>query len=273
MHTPQEQTKIKDMEYNEYDDNDDNSDNDYDVNSCSVARWAVEHNYVGVIQALIQEKRSRVTLEDIAEDCAVLDRLDVLKYMLFLGVKPTFKMLEYACRKNAKTVWPLLYNLCRPLLTREDIQDLIRSVCEPGHVHIIRHFMAEYPNILKDTWYKLTYVCAKGHLDVVKLLVEEGDADIHQDNDYSVLCALKGRHLTLVKYLVSKGANLFAQGDYAINNVCYGDIDMVDYLLEQGLSRDKIPKWYVEYAEYKNISFNLLKDGSSLPNRTKPDDA
>lgn len=224
---------------------------DYHVNAWSVMRWAVKHNHFQVLKELLQIKSLEVSLEDVAVMCAQFDRLDFLKYILCdLKTNPTVKMLSAACESNAEHTWPYLYDVCRPFLSRQDIQKVIYDVALEGHVHIIRQFMKDYPDILKKGFWKLTHICSQGRLDVVKLLVEEGNADIHQDKNYSVLCALINDHLDLAKYLVSKGAKVFDQGDYAIKNV--KAVRMVDFLVEQGLDRTKIPKWYDERKKWEN---------------------
>jgi ankyrin repeat protein len=50
----------------------------------------------------------------------------------------------------------------------------------------------------------------KGHLDVVKVLVEKGRADIHmteRDKSSPLVSAIRGNHLDIVKYLLEHGAN------------------------------------------------------------------
>ena len=227
------------------------SDFDWDVNAWSVIRWAVKYNHFQVLKELLKIKPSDVSLEDVAVMCAEFDRLDVLQYILRdRKTKPTAKMLSAACRSNAQHTWPYLYDVCRHFLSRQEIQKVIYDVALAGYVHIIRQFMKDYPDILKKGFWKLTHICSRGHLDVVKLLVEEGNADIHQDKNYSVLCALINDHLELAKYLVSKGAKVFDQGDYAIKNVKV--VRIVDFLVEQGLDQAKIPKWYYEKKEWES---------------------
>jgi len=213
------------------------------MNSESVVYWAVKRNHIKVIEALIYDG-AQVTLEMIAEAAATFDRLDILKYMFFLGAQPSYKILKQACSRGSNTVFQFMHGVCRCWLTRDDIQQLVKHACEGGHIQMVQDFIMLYPDILKNHWWKLIYICEKGYFDIVKLLVEEGNADVHQSSDYSVLCAIKGGHLDLVKYLVSRGADLFAQGDYAIEHVEYEDVAMLEYLLEQGANKAKIPRWY-----------------------------
>ena len=55
----------------------------------------------------------------------------------------------------------------------------------------------------------------RGHLEVVKYLVERG-VDIHQDDDYALSLAVTHRHLGIVKFLVENGANIHNNDDEAL---------------------------------------------------------
>lgn len=217
----------------------------YDTNFNTVLYWAVKNNYSKVVEALLYEKTD-ITLEMIGEAAAHFDNINILKYVIFLGLKPTFEMMKVSCHSGSTAVFSFLYQKCYNMLTREDTQELIKNACSGNQMSIVRQLMTRYPNILKNHWWKLIYLCQDGHLEMVKLLVEEGDADIHQDNNYSVLCAIKNGHFDLTQYLVSRGAHVFAQGDYAIEHVERGDTKMVNYLLELGANKEKIPKWFRE---------------------------
>jgi len=77
---------------------------------------------------------------------------------------------------------------------------------------------------------RLKQASYEGHLNVVKYLVSKG-ADIHAGDDESLRWASYEGHLNVVKYLVSKGANVEAWDDWAlqwakVNNHTY----VVNYL-------------------------------------------
>ena len=74
----------------------------------------------------------------------------------------------------------------------------------------------------------------KGHLDIVKYLVEKG-ANIHADSEYALREASEAGHLPVVKYLLEQGADIHAYDDYSLIYATYaGHVDVVKYLLQNG---------------------------------------
>ena len=61
----------------------------------------------------------------------------------------------------------------------------------------------------------LTWSARKGHLEVVKYLIEAG-ADIHANNDKALNYSALYGHLEVVKYLIEKGANIDFLKDHPI---------------------------------------------------------
>jgi ankyrin repeat protein len=236
------------------------SDGEHEISCCptnsrSVLDWAVRRNYIKVIDALLHEN-AHITLQMIAEDAAYHGRLNILKYAFWLGAKPSHEILKMACTKGSESMVRFLHEKIKHLLKKRIVQQLIQIAVDKGHLKLIKFFMEIYPGVLKNYRWDLSYIGDNGYgesfaygeafvyLDIVKLLVEQGDANIHDNRNYLVFRAIRGGHLSLVKYLVSRGANIFDQGDYAIENVKYRDHNMVKYLLEKGANPEKVPKWY-----------------------------
>src|SRR5581483_5095738 len=63
--------------------------------------------------------------------------------------------------------------------------------------------------ILSNAKYGLSWNCEKGHLSTVQYLVSLG-ADIHADNNWALRAASENGHRSIVEYLVSLGANIHA---------------------------------------------------------------
>ena len=82
--------------------------------------------------------------------------------------------------------------------------------------------------------YSLRAASSNGHLEVVKYLVEQG-ADIHANDDLSLISASNNGHLELVKYLVEQGADIHAHNDLSLRWARQrGHTEVADYLVSQG---------------------------------------
>jgi len=77
----------------------------------------------------------------------------------------------------------------------------------------------------------LAYAAYYGHLTIVQYLIKKG-ADIHAMNDEAVIFAARNGHLDVVKYLVVMGAYIRAANDYALRySAECGHVNVVKYLL------------------------------------------
>lgn len=80
----------------------------------------------------------------------------------------------------------------------------------------------------------------KGDVEIVKFLVSKG-ADIHYNRDFSILAAIEYGHLELVKYFLDKGIDINTEYNAPLKKaIRHGKLQIVKYLLERG-------------AEYKPI--------------------
>jgi len=92
---------------------------------------------------------------------------------------------------------------------------VLRCAAEKGHLDVVRHLIEQGAN---DYVYKnvaLRGAAGKGHLEIVKYLVEQR-ADIHAVNDYALRWAAFNGNLEVVKYLIEQGADVHAADDYAL---------------------------------------------------------
>lgn len=89
-------------------------------------------------------------------------------------------------------------------------------------------------NIHENNDYALRRAAASGYTNTVKFLLDNG-ADIHANNDDALrLAARAGFHPT-VKLLVEKGANVAAVNDFELADACErNDLETVKSLLQQG---------------------------------------
>lgn len=87
---------------------------------------------------------------------------------------------------------------------------------------------------IKDFNYWLKEACRNGNLDVVKYLISRG-ADIHHSKDLACRIASQNGKLDIVKYLISIGSNIHAKDDYAFRKACqFNHMPVVKFLVENG---------------------------------------
>ena len=99
-------------------------------------------------------------------------------------------------------------------------------------------YLIENNFISKDD--ALIYASSKGHLEVVKYLVDHG-ANVNAQDDYALRSAARNGHLDVIKYLVGHGANVNAQDDGALIWASLkGYTDIVNFLEEKSGPRRKI---------------------------------
>jgi ankyrin repeat protein len=127
-------------------------------------------------------------------------------------------------------------------LTLGDDSDLIGSCSRHDYAHIIRTL--EIPNIPQ-----VLYIAAvNGSLNVIKYIVSIG-ADIHVQDDYAVRWASAHGHLDVVKYLVSVGSDIHAHCEYAFRLAsAQGYLDVVKYLVSLGVDIRAQDSYAIRYA-------------------------
>ena len=87
-----------------------------------------------------------------------------------------------------------------------ELEDTLKYSAEKGHLEIVKYLVDEHQgSVTKDL--ALVLSAENGHLEVVKYLVEECNADIHSDEGYILAKSARNGHLRVVEYLVSKGAS------------------------------------------------------------------
>lgn len=117
----------------------------------------------------------------------------------------------------------------------------LMEAAREGHEEMVALLLAQGANINAQTEETqetaLTLACCGGFLEVARFLIEVG-ADIELGCSTPLMEAAQEGHVDLVKFLLSKGANVHAQtatGDTALTYACEnGHTDVADVLLSHG---------------------------------------
>jgi ankyrin repeat protein len=116
-----------------------------------------------------------------------------------------------------------------------------------GNIEIVRLFLSQTPKPLLNTisYYGeniIILACKKGHLDIVKLLYENGSPidDEAKDGFTGFIYACSGGYLELVEYLFIHGANINHHNkeyDTGFTLACYnGHLEIVKFLIGLGIN-------------------------------------
>ena len=102
-------------------------------------------------------------------------------------------------------------------------------------------------------------------IDTFEYLISCG-ANIHADDDYAFKYSAKFGHLDVVKYLVEKGSNVHACNDFALRlSADNGHLDVVKYLIEKGANihagNDYALRYSAENGHLEIIKY-LIKKGA-----------
>ncbi|KAF5531632.1 ankyrin repeat [Fusarium phyllophilum] len=102
----------------------------------------------------------------------------------------------------------------RRFMIQEDLDLALREAAESGHIETVRFILSECTNSNNITGSALQAAAYRGHLAVMKLLLDNGaDIDAHDDIFGSALeAAAKGINLAALKMLLGRGANVQEAG-------------------------------------------------------------
>ncbi|WP_341808246.1 ankyrin repeat domain-containing protein [Wolbachia endosymbiont (group E) of Neria commutata] len=177
----------------------------------TTVHWAICAGHLNVIKYLIDEKNAdfNVKYENGLSSliyAAGRGHLDVIKY--FIAKKPGFNIKTYTYK--GKTVLDIAIENNNIIMHNHKLLDAAKE----GNLDMVKECIANGadPNTKDDYGWTPLYVAAKhGHLDTVKYLIDEKNADFNVKEfgfRYTPLhlAAYNGK-LDVAKYLVEKGAD------------------------------------------------------------------
>jgi len=105
-----------------------------------------------------------------------------------------------------------------------DVNSVILSLNKEANVNIICRGEAS----------ALMHACIKGHLNIVKILIENGAEINMKTNTSALICAAGFGYLDIVKYLVDRGADVNLTLDNGVTALkrasTMGETEVVNYL-------------------------------------------
>ena len=144
------------------------------------------------------------------------------------------------------------------------LNKMMIEMAKQGNIRGVEYFLTDKGADIDDA---LRWSSQKGHLEVVKYLVSKG-ADIHADNDFALRFAGYNGYLEVVKYLVFKGANIHANNNAALRIASEaGHLEVVKYLTENGANiradDDYALKWASRNGHLEVVKY-LVEKGADI---------
>jgi len=147
--------------------------------------------------------------------------------------------LEACCAGNLENIKSVYNQL-------DDINKGMSFACLRGHIDVVKFLIEEEANDLRDGMFE---ACKGGHIDIVKLMIsknkrteENGEyfGRIEPTRDWNEgmrLGCLEG-HMNIVKFMIEKGANNW--GRCLVNACTGGYMNVVKFMIEKGRSFRKL---------------------------------
>ncbi|WP_175888216.1 ankyrin repeat domain-containing protein [Burkholderia contaminans] len=145
----------------------------------------------------------------------------------------------------------------------------LMAACTKGHLQVVKYLIDQGANIHARDDYALRNASHDGHFGIVKYLVEKG-ADIHANEDWALRGASGNGHLEIVKYLVEQGADIHAEGEWALVAASMsGHFQICDYLVSQGCDPQNVidsdiseanKQWAIDFVKARDLSNKLTNE-------------
>ncbi len=110
----------------------------------------------------------------------------------------------------------------------------LRTACARGHAEVVKVLLDAGADARSGSDWSLRIASERGHAEVVKMLLDAG-ADVHTYSDTALRWASERGHVEVVRTLLERGANVRACDDRALLTAAYkGHIEVVKMLLKAG---------------------------------------
>jgi len=139
--------------------------------------------------------------------------------------------IEYPNNKD-NNYYNAIINPTIELINKYNID--IGFVSEDGHLEVVKVLTENGRDVTVSDNYAIRMASNNGHLEVVKVLIENG-ADVTARDNLSIRMASENGHLEVVKVLIENGADVTANRNHAIIMASkYDHLEVVRLLIENG---------------------------------------
>jgi len=150
--------------------------------------------------------------------------LDIIKLLLELDATNFNSGFDGACKGGFMNIINMMIEL-----GATKFEDGLYFACDGNHVEIVRMLINKgATQYIRDGF---NYACMNGNLEIINLLLDNGAMDYLDDEISEVF--FRG-HRDAVKLLLDKGANVDGMCQNLRLACKYGDLQMINFLLEHG---------------------------------------
>ena len=152
----------------------------------------------------------------------------------------------------------------------ERLSTQLYYTCANGDLNRLKEIFKQCTPLIVNEWeysdfdfsHMLITASEKGHLSIVKYLIEYTDASIHDFGNEPLHQAANHGCLNVVKYLIDQGADIQSHGDHVLYlAVNCGHMHIVKYLIQKFYTYNKISNIKIIYA---NKLPTLLREKKEL---------
>ena len=119
-------------------------------------------------------------------------------------------------------------------IIHKDESNMIQLACQNGHIEIVKLLIQNNVNIHVYCDLPIAIASSNGHIEIVKLLIQN-NANINARNDRALELACQSGHIEIVKLLIQNGADIHNHKDVSIK-VAYQNhhTEIVELLIQNG---------------------------------------
>ncbi|KAJ3281701.1 hypothetical protein HK104_011321, partial [Borealophlyctis nickersoniae] len=143
--------------------------------------------------------------------------------------------------------------------------DALCRAADGGHLDIVKLLLDEGVDLHAHCDEALSAAAENGHLEVVSLLLERG-VDLHARGDEAFRVAASWGHVEVVRLFLGNGADVHARGNEALRTAArMAHMDMVGLLLEKGADVHACEDVLAKISWNKELVSLFLDYGACMP--------